>query len=506
MQVNPSSTQPANETRLAPHSAARTALRNLDLSPAQLILLAFATGFLLARFFNLAADFPPGFTFSGAVLTDEGWYANSATRIARDLNWHIEGDFNPATSMPAYQVAQTFMFSILGPGLANARLVSALAFIASALIVALILRRTTNTTLALVAVAALAIHPAAFAYSRFAIVEPFAALFALSGVALAINATRQRAWLAGAAVAIAILAKTSMIFAAPVMGLAILLTPIDNQRRTGVLVRACLAVAPAFAWLVAARLLWPADLALFSEINVGDRFVASAWQWIDNPSIQGRVILHVVGAPLTLLAIALTAAAAIISPAFRANRRVWIWAAFIALYLIEMRFLTFNPPRYMLPLLFPVAILTAEAAHALITSTSHKRLPLLLAAALGAALTPAAIRTASIVASPNHSHLTALNGVAAHIEPGAKLAGKFADTVALQAAVRPLNTRLHTHTSPATALRETAPHYLVTLASDRADLASAQSAGASTTLIDAWPVFPAAPEFTDTLELHRLHW
>ncbi len=52
-------------------------------------------------FLHLKADFPNGSPWNDlSKMTDEGWYAEAATRHFLQGGWYVPGSFNPAVAMP----------------------------------------------------------------------------------------------------------------------------------------------------------------------------------------------------------------------------------------------------------------------------------------------------------------------------------------------------------------------------------------------------------------------
>jgi 4-amino-4-deoxy-L-arabinose transferase-like glycosyltransferase len=121
---------------------------------------------------HLAADFPdrPGWK-DAAVVTDEGWYLNAATRHALTGGWYLPGDFNPAVALPVWPSLAALLFHFTGPGIVPAR-AFAVALLGIALAcIALLLHRRSPLWVALLFLSFAVSSPFLFAFSRLALTE-----------------------------------------------------------------------------------------------------------------------------------------------------------------------------------------------------------------------------------------------------------------------------------------------------------------------------------------------
>ena len=135
------------------------------------------------HFVHLAADFParPGWK-DAAVVTDEGWYLNAATRHALTGRWYLPGDFNPAVALPVWPSLAALLFHFTGPGIVPAR-AFAVALLGIALAcIALLLHRRNPLWVALLFLSFAVSSPFLFAFSRLALTETL--VLCLLGVAL----------------------------------------------------------------------------------------------------------------------------------------------------------------------------------------------------------------------------------------------------------------------------------------------------------------------------------
>ena len=150
------------------------------------------------------------------VQNDEGLWTNSTKNFLMFGDWFMDERAHLFLS-PVFHFLSLPAFWLLGPGIESARVVSAVAGVASVgLIYLLALRLTGDRRLATLGALLLAVDPWAVAHSRQALTESVLLFFILlSGVLIAGN--RRHLWLAGAAFSLAILTKLS----AGAMGIAL---------------------------------------------------------------------------------------------------------------------------------------------------------------------------------------------------------------------------------------------------------------------------------------------
>ncbi len=183
-------------------------------------LALLATFFTCVRMVSLDADFPPGYSWSGDLYTDEGWKCSGAVRWALTGDWHLDGDNNPAVSVPGYSLLQAAAFLVTKPGHITARGVTVVLFMAMQVALFFMLRRHGNTTLALLGCLLNSANFFVMAFSRMALLEvPMMALVIIS-LALLVCASDGpgavlRPTLVGLIFAFAVLVKTNAVFALP---------------------------------------------------------------------------------------------------------------------------------------------------------------------------------------------------------------------------------------------------------------------------------------------------
>ena len=147
------------------------------------------------------------------VTADEGLWTNSTKNFLLFGDWFMDGR-NHVVLSPLFHGASLVSFALLGPGIASARVVSALAGLASVWLLFDLVRRTTGRNeVGLVAAALLAVNETAVMLSRTAFIESLELCMLLLAALCLVRGGR---WTAGAVLAggLAFLAKLN---AAPVI-------------------------------------------------------------------------------------------------------------------------------------------------------------------------------------------------------------------------------------------------------------------------------------------------
>lgn len=170
-------------------------------------------------FFHLGADFPNHSPWAddAAKYTDEGWYAAGALNHHLTGHWLRPGDFNPVVTIPIWSVLLATVFHFSGVSLVLARGIAFLFTLGTVLIGGVLLAREHRRLVPIFMLLLLA-SPILYAFSRIAILEP-ALLFFLSASALTAygpaRISSPRLILCGTLFAVAMLTKSSAVFAAP---------------------------------------------------------------------------------------------------------------------------------------------------------------------------------------------------------------------------------------------------------------------------------------------------
>lgn len=247
---------------------------------------------VLARFAVLNADAPASLSWSGDLLTDEGWYSNSAVRVFNLGLPFIEGDFNPAAVMPFGQMWRYLFFLIFGLSLESARASTATASVLSIVLVfLLILLGSRSKIAAILGALGLATSHSYFFYSRLAfneilgtslILGSFLSLYILiahQGLGKKALATRQSKhttplcmFIGGLLLSLAVLTKTTFVACVPILGLYALFTCAVLKRYQLIIVALAGFSLPVaiHAWVITSYNLF-ADLSFFSSINLSGR-------------------------------------------------------------------------------------------------------------------------------------------------------------------------------------------------------------------------------------------
>lgn len=420
--------------------------------------LALLAALLLLRFVNLDADFPTGITWSGVLYTDEGWYANAATRHVQTGQWYLAGDFNPAVNMPVGQLLHRAAFALSGLSLASARLTEALSFVLVIVLSGLLVRRHFGNRAGVLAALLLAANYVGFAYSRLAIMEPVGMAFVMLALWCGDHARGALAgrWMAvaGLAAAAALLTKSSMLFVLPLLALQAWQNGRGWQQRADLAIVAL--VLPFFlvgGYHLVAALLYPLDYTYFSLLNVGLRGVDGPVEWLFNvpPQLAGLAAL---GFGTLAVPAVLVATVCWLLPEFRRHRLVQLLVAYFVVCLLSLTAIRYGPPRYYLPLLVPLCALAAIAAVQLAARLRERRAggsawwPALPLAAPVALVLVGGVQIGHYMAQPQYSYRTMATGVADIIRSregsldDVVLFSDLADGVALVTGIRAVNARI----------------------------------------------------------------
>ncbi len=494
-----------------------------------LTLIAPIILFLIAlRFFHLDADFPLGITWSGDLYTDEGWYSNAAVRDVVSGHWYQAGDFNPAVNLPVGQLLQRAIFAMFGLGLIPARLSAAMSSSAVILLAGLFVYRGPvaprhgSLQAGLLTALVLASSYVGFAFSRLAILEPVGMVFVMAALLLAQRADGRfalpRLILSALLVAAAALVKGSMVFAVPVVAYAACLNGaacLDGKSRrpralpVGVfLLTSCVVI---IGWQVIARHGYAADYDYFNSLNLGARRVTGILDWFANLRRQ-FVNMLALGRGFVDVCVLLIVLAAAFCAGFRAMPAVRILLAYALAYFGLLSIVSYGPPRYFVPLLVPMAGLSAIACVELArwcATRFRPRLPALLAPALLILLVLSGCgRIAAYMVRPHYSflHMTAaVTDILGHRPAHPVLLAEMADSVAVATGVRAVNTDMGTLPLRAR-IERYRPSYLLVHTDAAETLGAIRAAGGRTTPLGAWNVFGNYYGSGQDIELFAIDW
>ncbi len=453
-------------------------------------LACLLAGSLGARFFHLDSDFPREITASGEIFTDEGWYTSGAVNKVIEGKWIRDGDFNPIVNLPTFQLAVYGTFKTFGLGLTQARATATIFFIVGVLGFLLLTQRLgVNTPVALLGALILSSDYLGFAYSRRALLEwPMIGLL-LVALALAVppqSPTSEKAeqiqtshwklrllsaWMMAT---LAILTKSTAIAALPALAIAAMLN--FNRRSHRVL---ALFGFPALTLLGCATyysfvgMWYENDLNYFWELNVTSRFTSLTSTLADLQrtihelwakfSHHGLVIVGI--APWLLAAILRTGSTRILALIGLS------WC--LGFYLI-IGTTNYRPERYLIVFLPGLAMLMCSGMATMIHTVRLK--PMAWSLVLLLALWPINQQVPPIAAHLMNPLFTlrhfgrAIEQLAsespAQERAPIRLAGNFADTVALMTGLPAINVNLGVK-SFAERVATTPPSLMIELAKDR---------------------------------------
>lgn len=203
-----------------------SALINPPLTGVVVVLVLLAC----LRLVDLSADFPVGIISSpGMAYTDEGWWSRNAIAFIRTGRWYIDDGYNTVFSLPVLPLLQVVWFKIFGVGLTAARSLNVLCLGVIAGLVYAIARREIKSGLAWIAPFIVISSYPMFVYSRIALLEmPMLALILVSlwlAIAADDSPATRLAKVASSAIffALAVLTKTSALFALPMLATLVFL-------------------------------------------------------------------------------------------------------------------------------------------------------------------------------------------------------------------------------------------------------------------------------------------
>lgn len=433
----------------------RDAVLNI-LFAALLILLAI---FYVLRYIHLGADFDTAiqYTEDGVLYTDEGWYAGNAIHYFQTGQWHYPGDLNFAVNLPVLQVLHGISFYFAGIGIVAARCTIIACMTLLLALVYTILWRLEDKWTALAAVLIVLSNYFFFLYSRLAIAEIPMTLFVTLSLILAWTSTGKLGWFTAAAAgllaAIAVYTKTSAIFALPLLtGIVIYRNWTAGERRA-----AFLKILPAGALFILIACLhtlflarpYAEDYAYFAELNVGMNLQHNPFNVLDYwfgligrmRLMDNNLFVLFQAAPIPLL---------LLSRTFRRNPLVIISIVYFVVYTMMFSLYANPRPRYWIPLLVPLCILTALIGkHFFIHARRHWPLKLLFFAwvlLIAASATGNAAKIFHYLRNAQYTWQATARSVKAHMDADGIdnnfLLGHFSTTFVLyDPEIRPINDR-----------------------------------------------------------------
>lgn len=415
-------------------------------------LVLMILGFVALRFVNLQADFPSGVTSSGVLYTDEGWYTNAAATSVIRGHWHVEGDFNPIVTMPMGYLIQAIGFNVWGMSLATARMTVALFSVFVIVMTYCLARRYVERTTCLIVTLLLSTNLLLFAFSRLAILEMLMMGFVMSSILLATSSAIRNngvvALLSSVMLVVAVLTKSTAIFALPVLLYVLAL------REKSLTKRMCLAGVAAFvfvsvfgAYNLCVSYLYPDDYFYFKDLNLNTRASVGLLSVVRNTA-HGCLMSYCVDPIAYPISLILSLLLLWKSRDFRENVLVRICFLWIFLYLGLLGLIRYHPPRYYLPLVIPTVVLLSVAISSL---RQHLRKRMAVAVQMVIVLVVTFVNGSQVLRYMSHPSFTFVH-MARHVKQligndsqkvqDVVLLGHFANSIGLETGIDSINTQL----------------------------------------------------------------
>lgn len=413
-------------------------------------MLGIVIFFCIIRFVHLDADFPLGITYSGALYTDEGWYSNAAITHHLTGKWRIEGDFNPIVNMPVFHLIQAVVFSTFGMSLRTVRYAPVVFSILLLIISYEHARRYIPKWSALLCSVLLASNYIYFAHSRVALLEiPMICLIMLSILVAGSN------WklgdigmvvFASFILSIAILLKSTALFAAPLLGYVSAQRPGSIKYRIILCMTAIIIPVVIFVlYSLVASSLYPDDFNHFLKINFSDRLSLTPGRIVSNFG-HAIYIAKALDPVLYIVTMLSTISLLINSKDFRDNVLVRISIVWVVLYLMVLSTTYNHPARYFLPLLPPMVYLFC-ASMAIAYESSRRYIWLsIFCIAIGSYIFVNGINIYNSAFKPAYSFLTMAKSVEDAIKADPQhsrddiLIGNFTNSISLATGIPSVNT------------------------------------------------------------------
>lgn len=476
----------------------------------KVFFLALAAGLILLRFFSLGADFPTGITKSASIFTDEGWYTAAAIRYYFFDAWYVAGDFNAATNVPTAQAIFFAMFAFLEPSFASGRLATVLFSVLIILLLSNFVRQRFGMLAACICLFWLACNFLFFAYSRLMLLEIIGITFGLIGLVLSSGQPNYaKLALAGLATALAVLTKTTMIVFVPVITLLLFLE-IENKKQSVLKIAFWAGVMTicVSAFFFYAGTTYPEDFAYFKSLNLNNRSFDGIGAWALNLPYVGIGLRHF-GYEVIALTFLIVVYALYRFESYRKDPVVLAMVLFGVCYMGLLSLVSYNPPRYYLPLIIPLAILCSTAIAKL--CANQEKLKTVCLIGFTAVVLAQSYRIAAYSVAPTYTFREMTHGVKATIQQYENkqdisdviVLGNMVDTIAIETGIRTMNSRLAT-TSLEARITVTRPDYYVGY--DNSAVANLLYAyGAELQQIGNWQVLGGTPKGM-TFTLYKVVW
>lgn len=254
----------------------------------------------------LRVDPPPGLSWSNAPYTDEGFYNAAARNLVMFGSFGHEGLFGQLTN-GGYAVANAVVFSVTGPSIDAARMVSVLSVCAMVLLAVWGLSGVVGFPAAMVVAAGIGGSQLLLLYGHIAIVEPFESAWLFAAFVVGTRGFVSGRWplgiLGGVFLAVAAAAKASAFLAFPaVIGLPMVVALATRawRRLMVALASAGTVVVLAGIWVLVVALPNRADLSASLKTLNGTNLstyphglgaaLSRLTRWVSHPGATDHVI------------------------------------------------------------------------------------------------------------------------------------------------------------------------------------------------------------------------
>jgi hypothetical protein len=248
-----------------------------------------------------------------------------------------------------------------------------------------------------------------------------------------------------------------------------------------------------------AKQFYSADFAHFVKVNWEHRAVTGIQSWLFNIAFQAKGMLQL-GKPLLILSTLLVTSAGVLSERFRRSPMVHVLCAYAFFCFGLLTIVHYNPPRYFLPLLIPLAGLSAiacvELTNWLRETLRYSKLAVLPSLLIAGIVFLDGAKISAYIISPKYSFTEMAASVGEIIYrregrlSGVTLLGNIADSVSLETGVRTINTEFGTLPLPAR-IEKYHPLYGIILTEDEKKkvIGAIRSIGGHLTELGAWEVY-----------------
>jgi hypothetical protein len=478
-------------------------------------LLFLILCFSLMRFVHLNADFPPGITWSSELYTDDGQNAAAAMRHVLTGQWYLAGDVNTQVYAPVGMILHRISFALFGLSLSSARITVVVSFLLITLLASLLVRRSFGDYAALLTALLLTSNYVGFAYSRLATMDLVATSFVIASLyaagGLKGKSGLPRLLVASFLLTLGMLTKLTVIFAVPLLAFVAWRGGSSLKERVLFLIASGLVIAVLYGgYRVVMSMRFPADYAGYNAQTVGDNF-HTFHGWVHNVPGKAFTDVEQLGAGFVDLAVLLAALALVVSKRFRKDPLVHLLLGYVIVYTGMLSLHRYGPPRYYLPLLVPLAGLSATACIALVDRLRETRwsagaimsVVLVAATSLGEGW-----QIAAYLSRPSYSFYQMAHAVGKIIQEregtdhGVLLFGDIASSVSLETGTNAVNTL--PGTDIAGRIGESHPKYMIVYTSDIVEIAASE--GGDATELGAWDVFGNYYAKHEQVRLYSVRW